>query len=372
MTQKTSNNLLLTTTDLSLEQLRALQPSPPNDIDWGIDTVALHIPVESSVAELAHNDWYASNGEQTEKIDKSKWYSNFMVGWANVYVSYSPLYGSVYLQFCAPKVLAPTSTSLLPPKALAPLVENLLLEIVPQIPVLPRCMAIDEHGTIDFQVGWQSQIKIARLDCARNFQISKPDYLRHALAKVISKNMKVAHMYWSKTGWTRSNMTKKEGMDRMYDKSMELLNHELDEQFQWQGGIYRFEAELKKDRLRKTGLLALDKVDDATVWGALNWRWELSNWGIFMPGEGSMGELLKGLKEDVQLRFVGYLALESKGLGDLVKAKEARKMNRIADGLDLIPGAEITDYGVMNHYLSLWHGREVAFKPEGCLQSAAI
>lgn len=362
MTIKTGNNLLLTTTDLSIEQLIALQSTPPNDMDWGIDTVALHVPVNSDVAELAHNSWYASSGEQTEKIDKSKWYSNFTVGWANVYMSYSPLYGSIYMQFCAPKVLAPTSTALLPPKALVPLVESLLLELVPQIPVLPRCMTIDGHGTIEFQAQWQSQLKIARLDCARNFQISKPDYLRHSLARVISKNMKVAHMYWSKTGWTRSNMTKKEGMDRMYDKSMELLNHELDEQFQWEVGIYRFEAELRKDRLKKTGLLTLDRLNDESVWNSLHWRWEQSNWGIFMPGQGSIGELLSGLKEDVRLRFVGYLALESKGLGDLVEEKEAKKMSRIAAGLNIMPGAEIAEYGAMNHYLSLWHGREVEFR----------
>lgn len=361
MTNKTTNNLLLTTTDLSIEQLIALQSSPPHDIDWGVDTVALSIPVESNVAELAHNGWSGIKGDQTETVDKSRWYTNFTVGWANVNVSYSTLYGSITLTFCAPKVLAPTSTALLPPNALEPLVENLLLEVVPQIPVLPRCMTIDEHGTIDFQAGWQSHIKIARLDCARNFQISKPDYLRHALARVISSYSKVAHTYWSKTSWTRSNMTKNEGMDRMYDKSMELLNHELDEQFHWEVGIYRFEAELKRSRLQKTGLMTLDRVNDERVWYALHWRWEQSNWGIFMPGQGSLGELLSGLKEEMRLRFVGYLALHSKGLGDLVEEKEARKLGRIAAGLNIVPGAELTDYGAMNHYLSLWHGCEVRF-----------
>ncbi|MEY4989927.1 MAG: hypothetical protein RIS08_153 [Actinomycetota bacterium] len=356
------NNLLLTTTDLPLEELKAKQSDLPQDSDWGIDTVALSIPVQTDVPELAHNSWYASGGELTEAVDKSKWYSNFKVGWANVYVSYKPLYGSIYVQFCAPKVLAPSSTALLPPNALGPLVEKSLVELVSQIPVLPTCMTIDDEGSVEFITDWKSHVKISRIDCARNFQITNQEYLQHALAKTVSKSQKVAHVYWSKTGWTRSNMTKNEGMDRMYDKSKELLNHELDEQFKWEKGIYRFEAELKKSRLTKTGLTTLDRVTDEAVWNALNWRWEQSNWGIVMPGTGSIGELIGGLKDDQRLKFVGYLALAAQGLSELVDAKEARRMSRLAELLKLTPGADIGEYGVMNHLLSLWHGQEVEFR----------
>jgi hypothetical protein len=157
-------------------------------------------------------------------------------------------------------------------------------------------------------------------------------------------------------------MTKNEGMDRMYDKSMELLNHELDEQFEWTGGVYRFEAELRKSRLMKTGLTALDRVTDEAVWNALHWRWDQSNWGIVMPGTGSIGELIGGLKQDLRLSFVGYLALASQGLGDLVDGKVALKMGRIAERLRISPGADISHYGLMNRLLSLWHGREVEFR----------
>lgn len=353
---KNDNNLLITSSETSFSNPSGTLANLPSDSEWGLDTVCLSIPVTDTVQELAHNSWDLSAGTQTDKVDKSKYISNFLAGHAKVNVTYMPLHSTLYMQFNAARLLSRKSAELLPPKALKPLVEKLLLDVIPQTPVMPMFMTIDHEGTFELAAGWARQVGITRLDCARNFYVDCPEYVRHALSNVKGKYQKVVHIYFDKEGWTRANAAKSAGIDRIYDKSAELRNLELDERFHWDKRIYRFEAQLKKDRIKKFGVGTLDRISDESVWEVLETRWKSCRWGIALPGKGSLDELLLDLPEKDRLPFTGFLAVCGEGMGDVVDPKTRKRFAKLASSIGVVPGLKISQYRPMNRVLSLWHG----------------
>jgi hypothetical protein len=270
-----------------------------------------------------------------------------------------PIYSSIFFQFNAPRILSRKSADLLPPNALEPLVASLLLQLVPQIPVLPEVVSIDQHGTIDLVEGWTKKVKFTRLDCARNLFVDCPEYVKHALSKVRSKYQKTVHIYFDDTGWTRANTTQSAGIDRIYDKSAELRNLELEERFHWDKKMYRFESQLQGDRLVIFGLKTLDRVTDEAVWGVLSKRWESCGWDISLPGNGSLDELLESLELKERGPFAGFLATQGEGMGDKLDPKFNRRYQKVAKRLGLVPGLPLSGYRPMTKRLSLWHGAAI-------------
>jgi hypothetical protein len=352
---KNTNNLLITSTESSSTKPDK-PPLFPSDKEWGIDTCTLSIPVFSDVPELAHNSWSQIEGKQNAKYDKTTFVSNFQVGYANVRVAYMQIYGSIFIGFNAPRIISRKSAEVLPPSALGTLVERLLLEVVPQIPVMPTFMSIDNLGTIDFAHEWSGQVKFNRLDCARNIYVDNPEYIKHALSKVKSRYQKTVHIYFDSEGWTRANSTKSAGIDRFYDKSAELRNLELEERFHWDKRVFRFESQLQGDRLNKYGLKTLDKVSDESVWNVLQSRWDACGWDVKVPGDGSLDDLLSSIPDKERLPFLGYLSSEAEGMTDLLEAKTNKKYARLASSLGIIPGLSISNYRPMTKQLSIWHG----------------
>ena len=361
---KNSNNLLVTPSNVRSSKLMPVL-SLPSDKEWGIDSVTLSIPVSSDVPELAHCDWDYTDGKVGHGFDKSKYVSNFLFNNANVRVSYSPIYGRIFVSFNAARLVTGKSTELLQPSALARLVQALLLDIVGQMPVLPTCMQILD-GALEFLPEWQSQIAFTRIDFARNFSIESPELVKHFLSRIRCAYQKTVHYYFDDEGWTRANVTKSQGIDRMYDKSAELRGLELDEKFHWDTHIFRFEAQLQKDRLKKFDVKTLDKITDAAVWSTLESRWKAGNWGISLPGEGSVFELIQSIPEPKQLEFIGYLGAHEAGLQDKLNKKKMDSFGRLCKRLSVIPGRPIRDYGLMNQKLDLWAGCVIADKSTKC------
>lgn len=357
---KNTNNLFITSTESSFYKPASNPPHWPQDKEWGIDTCFLSIPVTSDVPELAQNSWRQTEGKQNEKFDKTTYVSIFRVGYGDVRVAYMPIYGSIFISFNAARIISRKSAELLPPAALRPLVERLLGEVVPQIPVMPTFMSIDHDGTIQFANDWTLQVKFTRLDCARNLYVDSPEYVKHALSKVKSKYQKTVHIYFDHEGWTRANQTKSAGIDRFYDKSAELRNLELEERFHWDKRVFRFESQLQGDRLTKYGLKTLDKVCDESVWNVLETRWDACGWDVPLPGEGSIDELLTQVPDKERLPFLGFLGAQSEGLSDLIDAKPMKKYAKLALSLGVVPGLPVPSYRPMTRRLSLWHGTCVA------------
>ena len=353
---KNTNNLLVTPSESVAETGLESGAGIPRDKEWGIDTCTLSIPVRDDVPELAHNSWGQTEGKQNERYDKTAYVTNLSVGYADVRVAYMPIYSSIFVSFNAARILSRKSAELLPAGALGPLVENLLYEISPQLPVLPVFMKLDTDGTLELTADWEQEVKFTRLDCARNLYVDSPEYVKHALSNVTSKYQKVVHIYYDHEGWTRANQTKSAGMDRIYDKSAELRNLELDERFHWDKRVFRFECQLQGDRLSQFGLKTLDRVSDASVWNVLATRWDSCRWGIPMPGNGSLDELLIDVPIKDRVAFIGFLSAKAEGLTDLIPKKVCEKHSRVARSLSLIPGLPLTSYRPMSRYLSLFYG----------------
>ena len=92
---KNSNNLFITSSKTPSWPQGVTLATIPSDAEWGIDTVYLFMSVKDQVPELANNSWQVIGGTQTEKVDKLKYTSFFDFGYANVNVSYLPLYGAM-------------------------------------------------------------------------------------------------------------------------------------------------------------------------------------------------------------------------------------------------------------------------------------
>lgn len=357
---KKSNNPLITSTEFNSFKDSTEARGVPQDKEWGIDTVTLSIPA-SYVQVLEKNDWSHVEGKSSYNFDKTAQVSNFSVGYANVRVAYMPIYRSIFMSFNAARLISPKSAELLPPAALKPLVEKLLLGVVPQIPVLPDFMGIDEDGVVEFAPDWDKQVKLTRLDCDRNFLVDCPEYLRHALSHVKGKYQKTVHLYFNHEGWTRANTTESAGMDRIYDKSAELRNLELEERFHWDKRVYRFESQLQRDRLKTFGVTTLDRIDDEAVWNVLERRWDACGWGIELPGqEGGLDELLLSLGEKDRIPFLGFMVATAEGITDKVDSKQRKRLSRIAKDMGLVPGLPVSSYRKMTKFLSLWHGKSVS------------
>jgi hypothetical protein len=167
-------------------------------------------------------------------------------------------------------------------------------------------------------------------------------------------------MYFNKDGWTLVNASKTQGMDRIYDKSAELKSLEQEERFEWDRKWLRFEAQLMRDRLKKYGLKTLDKIEDQRVWDAIEDRWNRCEWGVSLPGPGSLADLSRLLPSKKRIEFFGYMAACTFGFLDVLDQLVIRRCKKAVKSLNVTPGSPLDSYGPMSRKLSLWHGEVVS------------
>ena len=332
----------------------------------GIDTVCLSIPIDLNSVEqessLFNNEGFDSFRD-SGKI-RHKLVGNLKKDFANIHIEVYPERESMRLRFNAARLIAPKSRILLPPGALVPLVEGILNDL--HGTVMPAFDSVDnDTGELVRQVDWQQHVSITRLDVARNFTIDDPIQMRKALVAAEPKYSKLNHLYWSNDGsWTLQSCTKYSGMDRFYDKSVELANAEVDESFHCEEGTYRFEAELKGDRLRTFGLKALDQVSNARVARALEARWEALNWGVTIPEPNSLLTAIAGETLRSQDALVGYMFRASLDqLADYSKDQLAQ-LRKKALFMGLNPGMPFDEVGVAKRKLDLIAGGFIDVTPD--------
>jgi hypothetical protein len=358
MSTKNDKNVLLTDTETTSSEVTL---SLPTDADWGVDTVNLSFPVCLSACDESSSIWTKSSSliDLETGQEYSGWTGCHSTSHGDVRVSLNVTKQRCYLQFNAARLLHGKSKELLPPAALKPLVGNLLEDL--QYAVMPD-FDIDEHvGVLSRRATWASEVKLTRIDLARNFEI------RQSINEV-KKALELAKPRYGKTkisyeksdgGWTLVNGTSSTGQDRIYDKSHELKTVEMEEQMSQNLHIFRFEAQLQKDRLKRSGITTLEAVTEEKCWLAIIERWDACQWAITVNEPGTLGKALAALEPKRQKDVAGYLYMASIGTDVLLTRAYRTEMRKVCRQLGLSVGMPLYEQGIGLLKLDLMSGELV-------------
>lgn len=355
-------NVLLTDTESTSNEVPL---SLPADSDWGVDTVNLSFPVCLSACDESSSIWTKSSSliDLETGQEYSGWTGYYSTPFGDVRVSLNVTKQRCYLQFNAARLLHGKSKELLPPAALKPLVGNLLLDL--HHAVMPDFDIDERNGVLNRRQTWASEVKLTRLDLARNFEI------RQSINEV-KKALELAKPRYGKTkisyensdgGWTLVNGTASTGQDRIYDKSQELKTVEMEEQMSQNLHIFRFESQLQKDRLKRTGMTSLEAISDQKAWAAIEERWDACQWGITVNEPGTLGKALAGLEPKRQKDVAGYLFMASIGTDVLLTRAYRTEMRKLCRTLGLSVGVPLYEQGVGLLSLDLDCGKLVTPTP---------
>jgi hypothetical protein len=353
---ETDNFRLLT--DSKVFSSRKSSQSSPTDVEWGIDTVNLSFPVNLDLCESDTSLWSSESSRfwSDSKRSSSQVEWDFESEFANVKVVLVIDKGICNLRFNAARLLTPKSRNLLQPRLLEILVGKLLEQV--RSHVWPDFDKVLDDGEVVRLPDWSRNVRVTRLDAARNLFIDDIQTLKDVLVHTKPKYGKTSHLYWdSKGGWTLTNETKRSGKDRIYDKDLELHKSSPDEKLSQNGRWFRFEAQLQKDRLKSHGLASLADVSDLKVWKAIESRWDKCMWGVKLPEGGKVREALYGLSPTEKVALLGFLAASLFGITHDLPSARVKKYSKMCSQLGLTPGVPLEKLGVANRELSLWEGR---------------
>jgi len=264
-----------------------------------------------------------------------------------------------YLELNAARFVDSDPLYLLPPDALLPLVRGIITDL--SHAVWPVFMHVSEDGEMVLEPDWAQQVRLTRLDVARNLQVSREGLMRKTLDAVQSRYSRGKKVFTSSGGgWTIYNPSAKSGQDLLYDKRAEALKKDKVLGADVPEGTYRFEAQMRGERLKRRGLGRLDRVTAQSAWEALSHRWVQTRWGSPIALGGGLAEAFEGLTPDMALRILGYLC--SMGEGGIVALddRKSRQLAKRCRGLGLTPGLPLDLMGGQAKQLDLFAGRLVA------------
>lgn len=327
------------------------------DADWGIDTVAISFNVNPEHCDLSPDLWPISStrnlrDDQPEAETFVREVS-FLNGKARI-----TLYTArniCTMHFNAARMISPKSALLLPPAALLPLVRGLVED--QKVVTCPSFIRTTDDGRERWQMDWADQVRIKRIDIARNLSILDPEAVKIGLRAARPRNMKTQHEYCSNDGgWTLENKTARSGSDRMYDKSADLARWEVEDRLQAGNPVFRFESQVQGDRLERLGLRRLSMITDESVWNALQIRWDATGWGSPLPSATGLFDAVDGLSVAMQEGLLGYLLLAASGKTGHMSAAHIAERNRLARNLGLSPGVPVHLLGAPDRHIDLAAG----------------
>ncbi|TRY17811.1 hypothetical protein FOJ82_11120 [Tessaracoccus rhinocerotis] len=337
-----------------------VEEGPGPRTDWGIDTVKLSFEVDPNQS-LTHSPFWTSVSSRMlpgsrgeDEVHQGK--ISFLT--ADVRVTLYAQSRRCHLEFNAARLTHGKSPLLWAPDGLVVLVERILQEVSPH--ACPTFIGYDSNGVETWAEDWASQVGIKRLDIARNLIIEDPALIKAALPSIECRYGKSKAQYASgKNGWTLVNSTSKSGVDRLYDKEAELATHDIECSLSESSGrLFRFEAQIQGDRLKKHGLTRLADVTDDRAWKALEARWSATGWGSPLPSSSGLLEALSGLSGVKTERLIGFLHLDATGqAASVLQPSHIRSQRKLARELGLTPGMPVELLGQARQHIDLGAGQ---------------
>lgn len=354
---KTRSNPLLTGWTLDEENPSAY----PKDSNHGVDFLYLGFDVSSDYGDSDSPLW-SMDRWGTERVPgfmHPQLFYTLPFGETNVEVELRTLDWRCYLRFNPSRAVYGKSKDLLPAEAVKPLVERLLYELQPL--VFPSFVTVDDKGEFVNDSDWDKKVSISRIDCARNLLIDDPYQFKQAAMRSQPIQNPTIHSFGKKgTSWGLVHGTATVGKDRLYDKDADLQRFDVEASIiQEQGDWFRFEAELRADRLKKFGLTRLSDIDAETVWNVIATRWAASRWGVTINSPGTLVKTLEGLSVNDKCNLLGYHSLHMLGLHHEIPLSRHRKYGKIAADLGIKLDEAIETQGAPTKRVDIWEGKIV-------------
>lgn len=317
--------------------------APTND-GFGVDTVVLVVPVKSDSVFLDDPVWKSQRSTNHDKGNSEVFAGKVKVNGVEVRLDLYVQDLKVKLEFNAPRMICGPPL-LLPPDALEPLVDGVLNQIASTFE--PTFAARDaDTGELVFEPDWAKKVQVRQLDIARNMEVpNKGAWIAHCQASR-AKYGRLRQINNGKS-WSAVDRTKKDGSDTLYMKNGP-----------W-GEIFRFEARLKRRRLKAGGIARLSDVSGYSCWVALHNRWAASGHGKPFTVPGVALDRLKKLPAKEQGGVLGYLAMAELGEATGHSRSSARRLSKLAESVGLTPGVPLGLQGGERHRVDLYLGKQV-------------
>lgn len=337
---------------------------------WGIDTVVIAFEVDPSQCDSDSNLWVTSS---TQNLRKDRPESESLRGFyvlpnldreVKITINLYVMDGICHISLNAARAVFSNKEDLLPPDALKPLIEGLIGTLLHV--VWPRFCTVTSDGEILWKSDWAKEVRIKRLDIARNFLVSDASQLRQVVPMINGKYQRGKRTYDSSGGrWTIEIPTVEVGKDKLYNKSAQLaVNPEDEERMSAMSGtLVRFEAQLMRSRLAAYGLNRLALVNEESVRDALQARWDATGWGSPLPQRGDILKSVEPLKPKDRALLIGYLHLAAVNAHNDLSPATQRYLRKLAMECGLVAGMPVELSGPSTMYLDLRTGNEQPVSP---------
>ncbi len=142
-----------------------------------------------------------------------------------------------------------------------------------------------------------------------------------------------------------------------YDKYAEMLKTIGPDPDGPHDGTYRYETQLRGDRIKKFGLHRLDYVTENRVWEALESRWSSCRWAVKLPEVINILDALNGESTAMKESLCGYLTLAELGGTSDMNSQHLRRRDQQARDLGLTPGKPVSEQGKPSRVLNIHAGK---------------
>ena len=313
---------------LTEENQAQLSPQPLypdiSDSQWGIDTFEFWAYVAPDDYQI-NQEWREVNRTSKKGNKYSVFTRKYDYKGQVVSITINTIDTRCYFSLNAARLVHSDPLALLDPDLLATEI-HLFLEAI-KAEIAPSEVWNKAEPDKPLHADWQDNIRISRIDLARNFYLS--DFSFRSVLQNIPHFGKTSHttIKSRQDGWSVSHQTKKSGKEMLYNKTSELAVKHIT----IQDGIYRFETQLRKGRKKKLNLGSLSAISRASAWAALEARWEETTWGN-QKMFGSLDSVIYRLFENQACAVIGYFQLTQQGIKPDLSPKTAKKYK---DAIDL-------------------------------------
>lgn len=333
----------------------------PQDVEYGVDMVYAGFDVPDTSIDLDSPLWSIDRwGSPTvpNYMHEQLFYYHDFQG-SSVEVEFRLLDARCYLRFNPSRAVFGKSRQLLPAEAVEPLVGALMDELF--YLVAGPFYGVDSAGEIKRLDGWADHVSLSRVDCARNLWIDDPTQFKKITFMSIPLQNPMVHSFGQHgKSWGLVHGTKTVGQDRLYDKNADLKRFDIEESLtQQEGEWFRFEAELRGDRLTKYGMKRLSSLTSERVWEAIEGRWEATRWDVSITEPGSIVSATEHLSVNDKISLFGYMEMHLLGLEQEIPESRHRKYKKMVRDLGLHANEPIETQGEKTRTVSIWEGRLV-------------
>jgi len=344
-------------------------PTLPADITVGVDRIAVEIPLVpnksdgkallSTIKNTQLGRWGAKATAVHEATD------------TKIHFQFNRARWSITMEFNPSRFMDPDGTALTPIESVARITELLIEEYFADGEALPA-FAVTTEGEESLEYweeSWRSQIRIIRLDGARDFHILDPFFSIELFKETKAKFARAVSIIYNKgraETWD-SPSSKKNSHVKFYDKTAHAVKKKL-KNIPAQG-TYRFEYLMRNKHLQRHHLHTLEDLTPAKFEAALRFGWDMSKLGN--PVNHEMGWVKQindsSIPAYAKAQVIGMLYAHEVSLDLNLKPHEQRNIKRFAKAagisfrrplkkqgnlcmrLDLETGTAITEKNLLVH-----------------------